>query len=529
MIFYKKRSFWLIILFFLILTQAPFVFGMVQAGDQYVFGGFLFNPLDGNSYLAKIGQGREGNWSFRLPFSAEQGSGAYLFLFYLFLGHISRWTHLDPILIFHLARLATSLFMIVMIYRFIFHTIGEDGLQPLHMGWLLFGGGLGWLGLLMGNPLAPDLWIAEIYPFLSSFANPHFPLAIGIMVWMLDFTTSNRTNPWVMGLIDSIAGVTLANLSPFAVVIIYFVYGGQVIYLLSKKKYQKIISFCFRGGAFFIFSFPYLLYQAWVVRNDPIFRIWNTQNRTLSPSIGLFILGVSPLIIWALLGIFQNKNKELFGFAPLVWLIVTIILFYFPSSLQRRFGIGLYIPLAVFSIIGYKTWHQHSSRKNLIKLFYLVSFLVSLLTNFVIGFAVIKASLDHSPLVYLTKNEADSYQWMKQNLSKDALILAGSESGNLIPAWSGQRVLYGHPYESVEAERYKKIVEQFFDGTMNITQQKQVLEEFSINYVLWGYRERRLRSDPPEILLSDNAQLIFSNEDIAIYQVLTNPDSDGHG
>ena len=72
---------------------------------------FLYNPQDGNSYLAKMYQGWEGNWRFVLPYTAEAGEGAYLFLFYILLGHIARVCGLSPILIFHLVRVLCSIGM----------------------------------------------------------------------------------------------------------------------------------------------------------------------------------------------------------------------------------------------------------------------------------------------------------------------------------------------------------------------------------------------------------------------------------
>ena len=73
----------------------PFVIAALVGGPQRVFVGFLFNPIDGATYLAKMYEGLMGQWRFTLPYTAEPGQGAYLFLFYLFLGHLARWTGLS--------------------------------------------------------------------------------------------------------------------------------------------------------------------------------------------------------------------------------------------------------------------------------------------------------------------------------------------------------------------------------------------------------------------------------------------------
>ena len=67
----------------ILLISLPFVYAFQSGNAESIFGGFLINPIDGHSYLAKMQQGYQGEWRFVLPFTAEPGQGAYLFLFYL--------------------------------------------------------------------------------------------------------------------------------------------------------------------------------------------------------------------------------------------------------------------------------------------------------------------------------------------------------------------------------------------------------------------------------------------------------------
>jgi hypothetical protein len=41
---------------FLILITGPYLWAYLTTGSDHFFGGFLFNPIDGNSYLAKMYQ-----------------------------------------------------------------------------------------------------------------------------------------------------------------------------------------------------------------------------------------------------------------------------------------------------------------------------------------------------------------------------------------------------------------------------------------------------------------------------------------
>ncbi len=156
-----------------------------MAGGDHVFSGFLVNPLDGNSYLAKMMEGYEGKWVFTLPFSQSPGSGTYLFLFYLFLGHVARATGLPLVLTFHLGRILAVIFLIFVLYRFLREYFeGEKEKTSLTLMIVLLGSGLGWLLLPFGIKTS-DLWVAEAFPFLSSFQNLHFPLGLGMMLLVL--------------------------------------------------------------------------------------------------------------------------------------------------------------------------------------------------------------------------------------------------------------------------------------------------------------------------------------------------------
>src|SRR4030067_1335383 len=109
--------FFLITGVFFILITLPYLWAEKAAGQDFDFGGMLLNPMDGNSYLAKMYQGWQGNWQFRLPFTADPGEGDYLFLYYLMLGHLARLDGLSLLLTFHLARLVARLLMLLAPWR----------------------------------------------------------------------------------------------------------------------------------------------------------------------------------------------------------------------------------------------------------------------------------------------------------------------------------------------------------------------------------------------------------------------------
>ena len=62
-----------VIILALVSLSGPFLYAWENSGEDTVFGGFLFNPIDGNSYLAKMYQGWRGDTQFTLPYTAEPG------------------------------------------------------------------------------------------------------------------------------------------------------------------------------------------------------------------------------------------------------------------------------------------------------------------------------------------------------------------------------------------------------------------------------------------------------------------------
>src|SRR5574341_2532975 len=85
----------------------------------YVFGGILFNPMDGQSYFAKMREGWRGEWLFTLPYTPQPGPGVFIFTYYLFLGRLARWSGASLDLVYHLARVAGGLALLLSAYHFI--------------------------------------------------------------------------------------------------------------------------------------------------------------------------------------------------------------------------------------------------------------------------------------------------------------------------------------------------------------------------------------------------------------------------
>ena len=143
--------YWIVVLgivILLLVISIPYLYAWQAVGDDLVFGGFIPNPLDGNSYLAKMRQGYEGHWAFTLPYTAEPGEPAYLNMFYLFLGHLARLTSLPLIIVYHAARLVGTVFLSLTMWHILGKFFEDESDRVCTWLLLLFGLGLGVLEVI---------------------------------------------------------------------------------------------------------------------------------------------------------------------------------------------------------------------------------------------------------------------------------------------------------------------------------------------------------------------------------------------
>lgn len=520
--FQSSIFYFLLIVLFVSMSQFPYLYAALQSDQTFLFGGFLFNPLDGNTYLSKMRQGLEGKWLFELTYSPEKNQPAFLFVFYLFLGHVSRLFHLDLVLTYHLARFFASLALIYALKGFFQWCFEQKRMVRIGLVWSIFGAGMGWLALPFGM-FAPDFWIAEGYGFLAMFANPHFPLAIAIMVWMMTLSQGALEHP-LQAWFALLAGLVLANLSPFAWVITCFVLGillGLVYWRYDRDNLKAVF---FRLGGFCLGGAPFLVYQFWIVRQDAVLAEWNQQNVTPSPDFWIFLLGYSPLIIWAFWGgVKAIRHRQPRALIPLIWFGVSLVLVYFPSSLQRRFMVGLYVPLVALAmnIVGEATVQPDFAPRRNVRVFWLnLSLLISIVTNIVLLFVTLQAAQQRDVTIFLYREEVKAFDWLREVMPSDAVILAAPESGIFLPAWTGLRVVYGHPFESIQAEEKKQLVKRFYQGKLSLLEQKKFLTENSVTAILWGMRERVIANPEIEHILEQTYPIGYRSAQITIYLVI---------
>ncbi len=472
-------------------VMLPYLFLARNAGEGYVFTGVWLNWRDGLSYLAKMQEGAHGAWRFTLPYTAQPGQGAYLFLFHLALGHLAHALGLALPVVYHAARLSGAVALALSLaafYRRLFAPTGPAWAPRWAWLWALFGGGLGWLALPGGSGQPTlDLWLAEAYPFLSALANAHFPWALAAMVWLL--TPRRRAGALAVG-----AALALAVLSPF---------GWTLTWLILALDLALGVGLAWRAGtplweagrkqalwplfgAVTLGGGPYAAYTFWATHTDPVLRLWTAQNATPLGPWWDVVLSFAPPLLLALWGGGQPHPARR---RLLTWAGASLVLAALPLALQRRFFMGWYVPLVGLAVLGLarRPWGKQA---------WLAAWFLSLPTVLLFYPGALSAAQSHLRGPYLPRDEAQAMTWLAQHTAPDALVLASPASGPFIPALADRRVLYGHPMETVNAVKWRELTHGFFAGCLDVTEAHRLVEEQGVDWIYYGPEEQALGGFP---------------------------------
>jgi hypothetical protein len=503
----RQKTFIIILVISIGLSVLPYIAAAALAGDGHVFEGFLLNPIDGNSYLAKMHLGWDGEWIFTLPYTANPGNGGYLFLFYIALGHLARLFNLPLIAVFHLARVAASIFLIFTLYKFCEYCFKENPKWiSRSFTWICLGAGLGWV-LFPAGIVTSDLIVPEAFTFLSDYVNPHFPIGLALLIWVFIWSLREETKYRIFVFLS---GLGLAIVLPFGMVIALAVLLIMMIWtrVEQKKLLWKNPFFLFLGGG------PFLIYQYWISVTDPVLAGWNAQNQTPSPAWWDLLVTFSPALIVAVLVFVRWRVFKPNGFQKisLAWFTSSLVLIVFPFALQRRFLLGFSIPTIILATSAIPLiWPSIKIQKRIFNTALAASFPSILVILLLAGFGISR----RDARLYMTAGEMKALAWIVENTPSKAVILAAPDTGNLIPAQTGRRVIYGHPFETVNAETQKQLVVDLFSGTYSATESLSLAKENGIQYVFFGPREKEVGN--PAFL----AQMkpIFSDSDVNIYSL----------
>ncbi len=495
----RKEWRWVIIFGGLLvaLTLLPYAWafsGAAPAGTHFM--GILYNPLDGASYFAKMREGAAGNWLFFLPYTPEPHDGAFVQVFYLALGQLARLLDISTPVMFHIARVVTSFMMFIAIYHLGSTIWTRIRPRRLFFGMMAVGSGLGWLLMVFTrdfNNLSTDMLVPESIPLYATFVNPHFPLSIALIALLAatfvvvlrpGFTAfPSLTNG---GIAVALVSMALAVVQPQG----WAPFGATLcayIAILTVRSRQIPRREIFWALVMILPALPVLVYDLAVVQSNWAMRVWNEQNQTPSPTVDKYLFGFGLLLVVAIPGIWRGLRRfERDGDRLMVvWLVVNAVLLYAPFNLQRRFAIGMIIPIVYFGVRALEDyWFQRIRPRwrDAALLTFFVFIVPSNALNYIVPLVgITNAGWGMEGKLLLATGYAQAVDWLQANGRTGDVVLAMPTPSLWIPAYTDLRVVYAHPFETLYAQRRLEAVIDWYRGEGDCL---GLIEAEKVRYVL---------------------------------------------
>ena len=521
-----QRQEWLLALalslIIIIISGLPYLYGALVATPEQLFSGFVIGLEDGNSYLAKMQQGRSGYWLFSLAYTPEPHQAEPFFIFYIVLGKIAGLLQLPNPLALHLSRLVTIPAGLLAFYYFSAYFI--DRIRVRQLALLLFGlaGGLGWLWLALGGSselgrMPVDLWVPDASFFLTSLTFPHLPLAQGLLllfvVFGLEYVRHGRQR---YGWLAAGCGLAVSLIHPHTLPVMALLLGLYILWQ-SYSQRRLLWAWLLRLALIVLPSLPYLLYVFIVFNQNPVFVAWRSQSLTFSPAPVHYLLGFGLTLLFAVLGLSLTwpQADPKYRFLH-VWTISVPVLVYLPIALQRRFLDGYQAPLAVLAAIGL-AWlvRQKFGPRWQFRLVVASLVLMSLTNMLLVGGAL--ATITRRPgTVFQPRSEVEAAQWLAGTTQRN-VVLAAYQTGNYLPTVADVRVFVGHGPETVRAEAKNSLLTEFFTGNDD-NFRRQLLDDYEVSFLYYGPAERALGDFSPGT--ASYLEQVYDNGSVQIYEVV---------
>jgi hypothetical protein len=261
-------------------------------------------------------------------------------------------------------------------------------------------------------------------------------------------------------------------------------------------------------------AFPIALYYVLVFQTNEIFGTLNEQIVSPTPNVLLTVLSFGLLLLIAFPGIIRaarrfERDGDQF---MLIWLIVGAIALYLPYAIQRRFFIGLIIPIGFFAVRSLEDYWFSQIAIRWQKPALILLFVFMLPSNIIaLGIPLFGAVANREEGaksgLLVDRNYAEIYDWLEEFGTEGEVVLASPEISLWIPAETPLRVVYGHPFETVPADERLEQIEEFFSGQDCETLVLSDNLKFTVSYVIWGDREdalsEEIREDNPDETFED--------------------------
>ncbi|MDQ6877527.1 MAG: hypothetical protein M3082_07475 [Candidatus Dormibacteraeota bacterium] len=481
-----------------VVTAAPYIYAYAAQPHGHVFMGFFYLGDDANTYLAKMRQGWEGSWAWDNRYTTETSSAAYLFMFWLALGHLAALLNLPLIVAFHLARVAAAFALMAAAWAFITHFVEDPRARRFAFFFCAIGLGMGYVIQALGHPVIFDNrtdtldWrMPELTAFYSILALPHFAwsgvfAAAGVVLTL----NAIQRGSLVLAVVAGLAWLGQASIHPQMPILMG---GATAVALILRPPPPRG---WLAAAVAFAIPAPYILYCYFAFVGNPEVQRWTFHSKNALPPEGFSLFfAIAPQLLLALTGlpiVLRRRSRE--DLFLVAWLVLLAAILYLPNpagDLRRRFLDGLYLPLVVLAAQGmYGTIlpRFRSARAKALIPFSYVAF-AAVGSAFLVLAPMAVAT---QPQYSVSQAEYDGLNWLGRQPAGRVLSMPGV--GLYVPAYSPDTVYVGHYDETFDYLNKTQSALDLLTGKADLAEFDTVNH---IRYVIWT---ADLPSPPPTSL-----------------------------
>lgn len=443
-------------------------------------------------YLSWMKDGLDGKILVTSRFSPDNFARKPVYLFYSILGRLTGSLSIPLFLGYTFTRIFLSLLKLFVVYFLIAKVFSQARERKLAFAFALF-----LPPFYSFFPLKILLSkVASVDPLQRTFFIPHDLLTTILMIlgtiFLANWFSSGRQKLLVVS-----AGLFLASAiaNPAMLTLYYLFLGTGVLLSLVNSKIPK--NRLILGSALaIILSLPVLGYYQLLFKSTLPFSWMYQQQKVVRLAVSFkdYLLSCGPTIILFPFGVllFLRKKEFLFNFI-ISWAILPFLIFPFlgtllPLSMERLFEMSHFIPLTILSAAGfYQLIDRLQSKKTrvLAQKISGVSFLVFAAFYFYLS---VKFQVDFfkKPYfnIYLPESVLEAFSWLDQNTPDESVVAAGYYTSNMIPAFSHNKVIFGHDFVTYQSHQRFQENEALFKSQTPVSEIETILKKNQVKYVL---------------------------------------------
>jgi hypothetical protein len=517
---------WSWITFLVVLTSAPYLINWWSTPPGHQFTWIIPPyPQDSFGYRTWAQQAAHGAWLFKIKYTALPHSAFLFNPFFLICGWISALLRLDIGVLFLVVKAMGTVLLLATFYRYTDY-LRLNPTQSVAAAILLgVSSGLGGILAVLGFASSPttypaDLWMPEMSTFWSLLWNPLFPWSLTLMLlsifWIDRGTAEERVSDlWRSGLATGV----MALVHPYSLPLLFTM---PVIIAVVRMK-TAALRYLFR---YFAAAAPFAIYLIITSRTNALVAKHSVMGEMKSPPIAGYLLGFGFPLLLFIVGVVMVRGALVKRYWQLIlWFLLSILFAYFPFWFQRKLVFGAHIPLSILAGVAldlvFSKWSIGGARRvatAVATVVVLLPFLIATPTYLLISqYQKVNANADGA---YFVNNEImEGLKILQQRSRPEDVVFAAYATSRLIPAFSGNTVVWGHWAMSMDLKERQTWSMNVFSAQSD----ERRSAEFwggDIQFVFADGEVKQWFENHPfmaGVILRD-ANKIFENSSVVIYQ-----------